>query len=124
MYVQFNSCVYGLVIFLYVKCESFILEYSKRLIFTSGICISSKKLFRGFIWCVYHCVKSVLIRSYSGPHFPTFGLNTVRYCLSPHIQCECGRIWTGITPSTDTFYAVFVWWGEYANDTMEIMKKA
>ena len=22
-----------------------------------------------------HCVKSVRIRSYSGPHFPTFGLN-------------------------------------------------
>ena len=25
-----------------------------------------------------HCVKSVHIRSYSGPHFPAFGLNTVR----------------------------------------------
>ena len=23
-----------------------------------------------------HCVKSVRIRSYSGPHFPAFGLNT------------------------------------------------
>ena len=23
-----------------------------------------------------HCVKSIRIRSYSGPHFPTFGLNT------------------------------------------------
>ena len=23
-----------------------------------------------------HCVKSVRIRSYSGPYFPTFGLNT------------------------------------------------
>ena len=32
-----------------------------------------------------HCVKSVLIRSYSGPHFsrnfPAFGLNTERYCI-------------------------------------------
>ena len=36
-----------------------------------------------------HCVKSVLIRSYSGPHFP-----------------ECGKMWTRITPNTDTFYAV------------------
>ena len=26
-----------------------------------------------------HCVKSVLIRSYSGPYFPAFGLNTERY---------------------------------------------
>ena len=25
-----------------------------------------------------HCVKSVHIRSYSGRHFPTFGLNTER----------------------------------------------
>ena len=25
---------------------------------------------------VYHCVKSVRIRSYSGPYFPAFGLNT------------------------------------------------
>ena len=28
-----------------------------------------------------HCVKSVRIRSYSGPHFPAFGLN-IR--ISPH----------------------------------------
>ena len=27
----------------------------------------------------FHCVKSVLIRSYSGPYIPTFGLNTERY---------------------------------------------
>ena len=26
-----------------------------------------------------HCVKSVRIWSYSGPHFPVFGLNTERY---------------------------------------------
>ena len=26
-----------------------------------------------------HCVKSVRIRNYSGPHFPAFGLNTERY---------------------------------------------
>ena len=30
---------------------------------------------------VFHCVKSVLIRSYSGPHFPAFGLNTERYSV-------------------------------------------
>ena len=29
-----------------------------------------------------HCVKSVCIRSYSGPHFPAFGLNTERYRVS------------------------------------------
>ena len=29
---------------------------------------------------ILHCVKSVRIRSYSGPHFPVFGLNTERKC--------------------------------------------
>ena len=35
-----------------------------------------------------HCLKSVLIRSYSGPYFPAFGLNAERYgvslCISPN----------------------------------------
>ena len=38
-----------------------------------------------------HCVKSVRIRSYSGPHFSTFGLNTERYSISLCIQSECGK---------------------------------
>ena len=29
-----------------------------------------------------HCVKSVRMRSYSGPNFPAFGLNTERYSVS------------------------------------------
>ena len=29
-----------------------------------------------------HCVKTVRIRSYSGPHFPACGLNTERYSVS------------------------------------------
>ena len=29
-----------------------------------------------------HCVKSVRIRNYSGPHFLKFGLNTERYSVS------------------------------------------
>ena len=49
-----------------------------------------------------HCVKSVRIRSYSGPHSPAFGL---RYSVSLHIQSECGKMRTRITPNTDTFYA-------------------
>ena len=32
----------------------------------------------------YHCVKSVCIRSYSGSHFPAFGLNTEKYSVSSH----------------------------------------
>ena len=35
-----------------------------------------------------HCVKSVRIRSFSGPYFPAFGRNTERYSLSLHIQSE------------------------------------
>ena len=51
-------------------------------------------------YLVHHCVKSVRIRSYSGPHFPAFGLNTERYC---------GKMRTRITPNTDTFYAVHLY---------------
>ena len=32
-----------------------------------------------------HYVKSVRIRSYSGLHYPMFGLNTERYSVSLHI---------------------------------------
>ena len=40
-----------------------------------------------------HCAKNVRIRSYSGPYFPAFGLNTERYgylsVLSPNAgKCE------------------------------------
>ena len=35
---------------------------------------------------VKHCVKSVRVRSYFGPDFPIFGLNTERYEVSLRIQ--------------------------------------
>ena len=53
-----------------------------------------------------HCVESVLIRSYSGPHFSAFGLNTQKYSISLRIQSECGKMRTRITPTTDTFHAL------------------
>ena len=53
-----------------------------------------------------HCVKSFRIRSYSGPHFPAFGLNTERYGVSVRIQSKCKKIRTSITPNKDTFHAV------------------
>ena len=55
----------------------------------------------------WHCVKRICIRSYSGPNFPEFGLNTERYSVSLRIQSECGKIRTRITPNTDTFYSVW-----------------
>ena len=45
-----------------------------------------------------------------------FGLNTERYLVSLLIQSECRKIRTGITPNTDTFYAVTV---EYQSVTDE-----
>ena len=50
------------------------------------------------------------MRSNSGTHFPTFGLNTERYSIgysvSLRIQLECGKMRNRVTPNTDTFYAV------------------
>ena len=53
-----------------------------------------------------HCVKSVRIRSYSGPHLTAFRLNTKKYRVSPCVQSEYGKMRTRITPNTDTFHAV------------------
>ena len=53
-----------------------------------------------------HCVKRIRIRSYSGQHFPPFGLNTERYEVSFRIQPKCEKTRTRITPNTDTFQAV------------------
>ena len=54
------------------------------------------------------CMKNVLIRSYSVPHFSEFGLNTERYRVSPCTHSECGKMRTRITLNTDTFYAVII----------------
>ena len=54
--------------------------------------------------------ENVCIRSYSGPHFPAFGLNTERYGVSLRIQSECAKMQTRITLNTDTFRAVQCLW--------------
>ena len=56
----------------------------------------------------FPCVKSVRIRSHSGPYFPAFRLNTERQEISFGIQFTCGKIRTRITPNTDTFHTVFI----------------
>ena len=53
-----------------------------------------------------HWMKSVRIWSFCGSYFLAFGLNRERYCISLHIQSECGKIRTRKTPNTDTFYSV------------------
>ena len=55
---------------------------------------------------VNHCVKSVRIRSFSGPYFPAFGLNTEIFSANLCIQYERGEVRTRKTPNTDTFYAM------------------
>ena len=55
-----------------------------------------------------YSVKSVRMRSYLGPHFPAFWLNMERYRVSLHIQSECWKMRTKITPDTDIFHAVLV----------------
>ena len=51
------------------------------------------------------CVKCVSIRSFSGPYFPEFGLDTDIYSVNIHIQSKCEKILTRETPDTASFYA-------------------
>ena len=57
---------------------------------------------------IIHCAKSVRIRSFSGLHFPAFGLNTEIYSVNLRIQSKCRKVWIRKTPNTDTFWAVIV----------------
>ena len=51
-------------------------------------------------------MKSALIRSYSGQHFPAFGLNTERILrISPNLV-RMRQNADQKTPNTDIFYAV------------------
>ena len=53
-------------------------------------------------------MKNVRIRSFYGPHFPAFELNTERYGVSLRIQSKCGKIRTRKTPNTNIFHEVLV----------------
>ena len=66
-----------------------------------------------------HCVKSVYIPNFSGPYFPTFGLNTKRYYVPLRIQPECGKIQTRKTPNTDTFRVVMSQEVSHTNKKMQ-----
>ena len=62
----------------------------------------------GFISLFFtkHCVKSVRIRSFSGPYFLAFGLITERYRIFLRIQSKYGKIRTRKTSNTKAFHAV------------------
>ena len=51
----------------------------------------------------YHCVKSVRIRRYSGPHSDSPRIQSD----SPVFCPNAGKMRTRITPNTDTFYPVY-----------------
>ena len=61
------------------------------------------------ITCCYrnkHSVKTVCIRSFSGPYSPTFGLNSEIYEVFLRILSECWKIRTRKAQNTDSFYVV------------------
>ena len=55
-----------------------------------------------------HCVKSAGIRSFFGPYFPAFRLNTDRWFAFLCILSKYGKIRIRKNPNTDTFHAVCV----------------
>ena len=55
-----------------------------------------------------HCKKCDRIRSFSGPYFLPFGLNTETYSVNLRIHSECGKIRTRKTPNRHTFCAVII----------------
>ena len=50
--------------------------------------------------------RTLRIWSYSGAYFPSLGLNTKRYGVSPCDQSECLKILNRINPTMDTFLKV------------------
>ena len=76
-------------------------------LFMDHKCIETRNMnLRLICFHPHHYVKSVRIWSYSGPHFPAFGLNTERYTASLRIQSKCGNMPTRITPNTENFNRV------------------
>ena len=60
------------------------------------------------IYDLCHCLKSVRIRSFSGPYFAAFRLNREINSVNLHIRSECEKMRTRKTPNTDTFYVVYL----------------
>ena len=59
---------------------------------------------RTFLCRTPHCVKSVHIRSFCGPYFPTFGMNTESFS-GPYFP-TFGMNTDQNTPNMDTFHAL------------------
>ena len=82
-------------------------SFSKSLGYCRGNYFTESKLHH------MHCMKSVRSRSFSGPYFPAFGLNTERYSVSLRIRSKCGKLRTrknskyGQFSPSDVFYMCF-----------------
>ena len=76
--------------FITKKNQELLLEHKLRffityfLTFWSVCTLSFSENYQNYYVGGMRCVKSDRIRSYSGSHFPTFGLNTKRYGKSPY----------------------------------------
>ena len=81
----------------------FFITFFKLVVFVSPLLFKQKHTLKTVRLIIQYYVKSVRVQSYSCPYFPEFGLNTERHEVSLHIQSECGKIRTRITPNTDTF---------------------
>ena len=90
-----------------IFAASLLISYSS---FSSLILLSIVMISLYCFWKIFskklHCVKTIRIRSYSGLHFPGFGMNTERYRVFLPIQSYFKKTGTRITPNTDTFHAV------------------
>ena len=56
-----------------------------------------------------HCAKNARSRSFSGPYFPTFGLNTEIRRVNLRFSSKCGKIRSRKTLNTDTLHAVIMY---------------
>ena len=93
------------------KLKTFNWKISKlKALNMSRLAIFSLKMYK---LKTFQCVKSVRIRSYSGPHFPRIFPHSDwirRDSISPYsvrMRENAGKMGTRITPNTYTFYAVF-----------------
>ena len=69
--------------------------------FTVKLCCSQKS-FKATAVTIYY------VKSFSGPYFPAFGLNTERYSVSLRNQSECGKIRTRNTCQKNFEYGHFL----------------
>ena len=85
-----------------------------KILVVNKVFFLKKQFFSFLILTIPHCVKRVRIRSYSGPYFPAFELNTniqSNYEYSVRVRENTDQ------NNKDTFYAVL---GKFSLDSSQI----